>query len=98
MCKLPKINTKVPSCIQMNFHQNPDGPANDTRSNIGAVVYNNDERHKGEFLIMTRKEEEEEEEEVGFNNNRSIPHWNNLYSNEASIGHFHGTTKILIMI
>jgi SAM-dependent methyltransferase len=31
---------------------------------------------------MTRKEEEE----VGFNNNRSFPHWDNLYSNEASIG------------
>jgi SAM-dependent methyltransferase len=26
------------------------------------------------------------EEEVGFNNNRSFPHWNNLYSNEKNIG------------
>ena len=66
----------------MNFYPNPDGSANHTRSNIGAVVYNNDERHNGEFLIMTRKEEEE----VGFNNNRSFPHWDNLYTNEASIG------------
>ena len=51
-------------------------------SNIGAVVYNNDEKQKGEFLIMTHKAEEE----VGFNNNRSFPHWNDLYSNETSIG------------
>ena len=26
------------------------------------------------------------EEEVGFNNNRSFPHWDNLYANEASVG------------
>jgi len=26
------------------------------------------------------------EEEVGFNNNRSFPHWDNLYANETSIG------------
>ncbi|HEU4443996.1 MAG TPA: class I SAM-dependent methyltransferase [Nitrososphaeraceae archaeon] len=27
-----------------------------------------------------------EEEEVGFNNNRSFPHWDNLYTNESSVG------------
>jgi ubiquinone/menaquinone biosynthesis C-methylase UbiE len=32
---------------------------------------------------MTRKEEEEE---VGFNNNTSFPHWNDLYANGASVG------------
>jgi SAM-dependent methyltransferase len=46
------------------------------------VLYNNDEKHKGDFLIMTDKGEEE----VGFNNNRSFPHWDNLYTNEASVG------------
>ena len=28
----------------------------------------------------------EGEEEVGFNNNRSFPHWDNLYANETGIG------------
>jgi hypothetical protein len=32
----------------MNFYPNPDGPANHTGSNMGAVVYNNDEKDKGE--------------------------------------------------
>jgi SAM-dependent methyltransferase len=27
-----------------------------------------------------------EEEEIGFNNNRSFPHWDNLYANETSVG------------
>jgi hypothetical protein len=59
----------------------PHGPANQSRYNFGTVVYNNDEKHKGEFLTMTRKEEEEE----GFNN-KSFPHWNDLYANETGIG------------
>jgi SAM-dependent methyltransferase len=48
---------------------------------ISVFVYNNDEKQKGEFLIMTHKGEEE----VGCNN-RSFPRWNDLYANEPSIG------------
>jgi SAM-dependent methyltransferase len=66
----------------MNFYPNPDGPANHTSSNIGAAVNSYDEKQKGKFLIMTHKGEEE----VGFKNNRSFPHWNDLYTNEASVG------------
>ena len=51
---------------------------------ISVLLYNNDEKHSGEFLIMTHKGEEGEEE-VGFNN-RSFPHWDNLYANETSVG------------
>jgi SAM-dependent methyltransferase len=64
------------------FYPNPDGPTNHTSSNIGAAVNSYDEKQKGEFLIMTHKGEEE----VGFKNNRSFPHWNDLYTNEASVG------------
>jgi SAM-dependent methyltransferase len=63
------------------FYSNSDGPANHTSSNIGAAVNSYDEKQKGEFLIMTHKGEEE----VGFKNNRSFPHWNDLYTNEASV-------------
>jgi SAM-dependent methyltransferase len=49
---------------------------------ISVFVYNNDEKQKGEFLIMTHGGKEEE---VGFNN-RSFPNWDNLYANEPSIG------------
>ena len=31
----------------MNFYLNPDGPANHTDSNIGALVYNKDEIMRG---------------------------------------------------
>jgi len=51
---------------------------------ISVLLHNSDEKHKGEFLIMTHKGGEEEEE-VGFNN-RSFPHWDNLYANETSVG------------
>ena len=64
------------------FYSNSNGSANHTSSNIGAAVNSYDEKQKGEFLIMTHKGEEE----VGFKNNRSFPHWNNLYTNEASVG------------
>src|SRR5919109_2913505 len=64
------------------FYSNSDGPANHTSSNIGTAVNSYDEKQKGEFLIMTHKGEEE----VGFKNNRSFPHWNDLYTNEASVG------------
>jgi SAM-dependent methyltransferase len=50
---------------------------------ISVLLYNNDEKHRVEFLIMTHKGEEEEE--VGFNN-RSFPNWDNLYANETSVG------------
>jgi SAM-dependent methyltransferase len=64
------------------FYPNSDGPTNHTSSNIGAAVNSYDEKQKGEFLIMTHKGEEE----VSFKNNRSFPHWNDLYTNEASVG------------
>ena len=64
------------------FYSNSNGSANHTSYNIGAAVNSYDEKQKGEFLIMTHKGEEE----VGFKNNRSFPHWNDLYTNEASVG------------
>ena len=66
--------------IQMNFHPNPDVPANHTFL-ISVLLYKVMTKNKGELLIMTHKGEEE----VGCNN-RSFPHWNDLYANETSVG------------
>ena len=49
---------------------------------ISVQLYNSDEKHKGEFLILTH---ERGGGEVDFNN-RSFPHWDNLYANETSVG------------
>ena len=40
------------------------------------------EGSRGELLIMTQKKEEDD----GGSNNRSFPQWDNLYTNEATIG------------
>ncbi len=64
-------------------------------SNSGALHTIITKTQGGEFLIMTHKGEDE----ASLNNNRSFPHWDNLYADEAKVYvHFHGTTKILMMI
>ena len=50
-------------------------------SNIGTVLYINGGKCRGEHLMMIRSGEEE----VSFHNNRSFPHWDNLYANEADV-------------
>jgi SAM-dependent methyltransferase len=49
---------------------------------ISVLLYNSNEKHKGEFLIMTHNGGGGE---VDFNN-RSFPDWDNLYANETSVG------------